>query len=74
MVTICCFVRLRIPRTKAEIEANAKRRALLRDFRAKLRNLKAAELDDMDYKRGKRRRGGGERRIPMTTYDYLFLH
>lgn len=74
MVTICCFVRLRIPRTKAEIEANAKRRALLRDFRAKLRNLKAAELDDMDYRRGKRRRGGGRGGFPMTTYYSLFLH
>ncbi len=52
VVTVCCFVRFRIPRTKAEIEANAKRRALLKNFKTKLRNLKAADLDDLDYRRG----------------------
>ncbi len=51
-MTVCCFVRFRIPRTKAEIEANSKRRQLLKNFKAKLRNLKAADLDDMDYRRG----------------------
>eukprot|EP00094_Tigriopus_californicus_P005311 TCALIF_05120-PA protein Name:"Protein of unknown function" AED:0.01 eAED:0.01 QI:33/1/1/1/1/1/3/92/153 len=49
--TISCFVRVRIPRTKTEIEANAKRRALLKDFRLKLKELKAADLDEMDYRR-----------------------
>ena len=52
VVTICCFIRFRIPRTKSEIEANAKRQQLLKNFRAKLRDLKAADLDDMDYRRG----------------------
>ena len=51
-MTICCFVRIRIPRTKTEIEANARRRALLKDFRFKLKELKAADLDEMDYRRG----------------------
>jgi hypothetical protein len=46
-------VRLRLPRTKTEIEANAKRRALLKNFRLKLKNLKSAELDDLDYRRGR---------------------
>ena len=55
-MTVCCFVRVRIPRTKAEIEANAKRRALLKNFKIKLKNLKAAELDDMDYRRGEKLR------------------
>ncbi len=50
--TFCCFVRVRIPRTKTEIEANAKRKALLKNFRAKLKSLKSADLDDMDYRRG----------------------
>ncbi len=51
IVAINCFVRIRIPRTKSEIEANAKRRALLKNFKIKLRNLKAADLDDLDYRR-----------------------
>ena len=28
-----CFVRVRVPRTKSEIEANAKRKELLRNFK-----------------------------------------
>ena len=44
---------MRIPRTKTEIVANAKRRGLLKNFRSKLTTLKSADLDDMDYRRGK---------------------
>ena len=51
-MTVSCFIRIRVPRTKAEIEANAKRRALLKNFRIKLKNLKAAELDELDYRKG----------------------
>lgn len=53
IITLCCFIRLRLPRTKSEIVANARRRALLKNFRSKLTTLKTADLDDMDYRRGK---------------------
>lgn len=49
---MCCFIRIRVPRTKTEIVANSKRRALLKNFRVNITSLKAADLDDMDYKRG----------------------
>ena len=52
VIVLSCMFKCRIPRTKSEIEANAKRRALLKNFRIKLKNLKAAELDDMDYRSG----------------------
>ena len=53
VIVLCCIFRCRIPRTKAEIEANAKRKSLLKNFNQKLGQLKAAELDDMDYRNGK---------------------
>ena len=52
VITLCCFIRLRLPRTKSEICANAQRKALLKNFRSKLTTLKSADLDDMDYRRG----------------------
>lgn len=52
VITFCCFVRVRLPRTKSEIIANARRKALLKNFRSKLKSLKSADLDDMDYRRG----------------------
>lgn len=51
IITFCCIFRVRVPRTKTEIEANAKRKALLKNFRAKLKSLKSADLDDMDYRK-----------------------
>ena len=56
VVTVSCFVRVRVPRTKSEIEANSKRKELLKNFRIKLKNLKAAELDELDYRKGERER------------------
>ena len=53
VITLCCFVRVRLPRTKSEIYANARRKALLKNFQSKLTTLKSADLDDMDYRRGK---------------------
>ena len=58
VVTVSCFVRVRVPRTKSEIEANSKRKELLKNFKIKLKNLKAAELDELDYRKGERK--GGE--------------
>ena len=55
VVTVSCFVRVRVPRTKSEIEANSKRKELLKNFRVKLKNLKAAELDELDYRKGERK-------------------
>ncbi|TRY79511.1 hypothetical protein TCAL_05120 [Tigriopus californicus] len=51
IISVTFMIAIRIPRTKTEIEANAKRRALLKDFRLKLKELKAADLDEMDYRR-----------------------
>ncbi len=52
VTTLCCFIRFRLPRTKTEIVANAKRKELLKNFRAKLKCLKSSDLDDMDYRLG----------------------
>ena len=53
VITLCCFIKLRVPRTKSEIAANARRKDLLSNFRSKITTLKAGDLDDMDYRRGK---------------------
>ena len=42
-----------MPRTKSEIAANARRKDLLSNFRTNIATLKAGDLDDMDYRRGK---------------------
>ena len=47
---ICCLLKIRIPRTKSEIEANHKRKALLKQFNGKMRELNSEELDDMNYR------------------------
>ena len=52
VISLCCIFRCRIPRTKTEIEANSRRKSLLKNFNAKLGQLKAAELDDMNYRNG----------------------
>lgn len=48
---ICCLVKIRIPRTKTEIEANHKRKALLKQFNGKMKQLNTKDLDEMTYKR-----------------------
>ena len=53
VITLCCFIKLRVPRTKSEIAANARRKDLLSNFRTNIATLKAGDLDDMDYRRGK---------------------
>ena len=52
VISLCCIFRCRIPRTKTEIEANSRRKSLLKNFNTKLGQLKAAELDDMNYRNG----------------------
>ena len=76
VVTVSCFVRVRVPRTKSEIEANAKRKELLRNFKIKLKNLKAAELDELDYRRGERgrereRKGGFAMLINLDHFSFI---
>ena len=55
VISLCCVFRCRIPRTKTEIEANSRRKYLLKNFNAKLQQIKAADLDDMDYRNGELR-------------------
>ena len=47
---ICCLFKVRIPRTKSEIEANHKRKDLLNQFNTKMRVMNSEELDDMNYR------------------------
>ena len=47
---ICCLFKVRIPRTKSEIEANHKRKELMNQFNVKMRGLNSEELDDMNYR------------------------
>ena len=47
---ICCFFKVRIPRTKSEIDSNHKRKELLKHFNVKMRELNHEELDDMNYR------------------------
>ncbi|XP_023343801.1 transmembrane inner ear expressed protein [Eurytemora carolleeae] len=49
--TLCSVFKVRIPRTKSEIDANYKRRMLMRDFNARMKTLEHSELDDLDYRR-----------------------
>ena len=44
------FLKIRIPRTKSEIEANFKRKKLLGEFNSKMRQLNTTDLDDMTYR------------------------
>lgn len=53
VIMICCCFRIRIPRTKQEIEADFQRRKIAKNFRQKLAKIKNSEMDDMDLKRGK---------------------
>ena len=46
----CQWCDSRIPRTKSDIEANHKRKALLKQFNGKMKQLNTKDLDDMTYK------------------------
>ena len=49
---LCCCLRIRIPRTKQEIEADFRRKQLAKRFRQELKRIRNSELDVMDLKRG----------------------
>ncbi|XP_017785048.1 PREDICTED: transmembrane inner ear expressed protein isoform X2 [Nicrophorus vespilloides] len=52
VILVCCCVKIRIPRTKQEIEANYRRKKLVEKFRARIRLIRNQEMDEMDLKRG----------------------
>lgn len=51
VIMLCCCLRIRIPRTKQEIEADFRRKQLAKRFRQELKRIRNSELDVMDLKR-----------------------
>lgn len=51
VIFLCCCIRIRIPRTKEEIEADYVRKKIAGKFRRHLRLIQNAEMDEMDLKR-----------------------
>ena len=47
---VVIFAMFRIPRTKSEIEANYKRKDLLKQFNGRMKQLNTKDLDEMTYK------------------------
>lgn len=52
VIILCCCVRIRIPRTKQEIEADFRRKQLSKRFKQELKRIRNSELDVMDLRRG----------------------
>ena len=52
VIVLCCCVRIRIPRTKQEIEADFRRKQLSKRFKQELKRIRNSELDVMDLRRG----------------------
>ncbi|GLV42919.1 uncharacterized protein CBL_20475 [Carabus blaptoides fortunei] len=50
VILICCCVKIRIPRTKQEIEADYQRKKIARKFRERLRLIQNQDMDNMDLK------------------------
>ncbi|CAH1154444.1 unnamed protein product [Phaedon cochleariae] len=51
VVLTCCCIKIRVPRTKQEIEADYCRKKLAEKFRERLRLIKNQEMDAMDLER-----------------------
>lgn len=51
-ILICCCIKIRIPRTKQEIEADYRRKKLAQKFRQRLRLIQNQEMDALDLHRG----------------------
>lgn len=60
VVLICCCIRIRVPRTKQEIEADYHRKKLADKFRQRLKLIKNQDMDALDLERGE-------------TTNYFFL-
>lgn len=52
VILVCCCVKLRIPRTKQEIEANYHRKKLVSKFKARIKLIQNQDMDEMDLKKG----------------------
>lgn len=53
VILICCCVKIRIPRTKQEIEADYQRKLIARKFRQRLTLIQNQDMDSLDLKAGK---------------------
>ncbi|CAG9865273.1 unnamed protein product [Phyllotreta striolata] len=51
VVLFCCCVKIRVPRTKQEIEADYCRKKLAGKFRHRLKLIKNQDMDTMDLER-----------------------
>ncbi|KAK4874100.1 hypothetical protein RN001_013460 [Aquatica leii] len=51
VILICCCFKVRVPRTKQEIEADYQRKKITTKFREKLKLIQNQEMDAMDLKR-----------------------
>ncbi|KAJ8983638.1 hypothetical protein NQ317_019557 [Molorchus minor] len=51
VVLICCCIKIRIPRTKQEIEADYMRKKLAEKFRQRLKLVQNQEMDDLDLQK-----------------------
>lgn len=54
MILICCCVRIRIPRTKQQIEADYRRKKLTEKFRQRLKLIQNQDMDALDLQQGKK--------------------
>lgn len=52
VVLFCCCVRIRVPRTKQEIEADYHRKKLAEKFRQRLKSINNKDMDALDLERG----------------------
>ncbi|KAJ8951595.1 hypothetical protein NQ318_020472 [Aromia moschata] len=51
VIFICCCVKIRVPRTKQEIEADYRRKKLADKFRQRLRLIQNQEMDALDLQK-----------------------
>ncbi|KAF5270653.1 hypothetical protein FQA39_LY01391 [Lamprigera yunnana] len=51
VVLICCCIKIRVPRTKQDIEADYQRKKITIKFREKLKLIQNQEMDAMDLQR-----------------------
>lgn len=53
VVLICCCIRIRVPRTKQEIEADYKRKKIAIKFRKRLKIISNQDMEAVDLRKGK---------------------
>lgn len=52
VILICCCIKIRIPRTKQQIEADYRRKKLAEKFGQRLKLIQNQEMDALDLQRG----------------------